>query len=170
MRTRWLNIWNFGTTKRYWLSHPIKWVKRVVRAFKWLHQRATQGYCDGDWYNTGKWFTDIMPQMLRDMANKGGSYPIETFGSPEVWHIWLNKIADKLELATDEYRFSEEANEYTDDFLLLSAAAKERELTPQEKILRNKYFSRQKELAAEQDETFKEVMNELILHWNDLWD
>lgn len=177
MDRTWLNVWHLPFRKLYYVTHPIKLFKHIKRGFQYAHQRTHRGYCDGDVWELGSWFTDIMPQMLRDMADKGMAYPgTEPFETPEKWHEWLHTMADKLEQSTEEYQVEHDTNEYVEAFNKACEDARERAngeevvLNTQEKIIKNKYFAREKELYEERIKQFKEVMAELVENWDCLWD
>ena len=177
------NVFKWGYSRKWYLTHPWKWVKELFRNIKFAWQRATRGYCDGDVWSIDSWLLALLPDMLRDLANDAvGAYPgYEPFETPEKWRNWLLKMAVRfLELQDD---WSETRNEYENEYFKLidegrviekrqdgtvccNFIFKDEEYT---KELRQKWLSRIKELRQEQDAATIAAFSELAEHFYALW-
>ena len=138
---------------------------------KAAHSRATKGYCSWDWGDLDVWFIHVMPLMLRDMAMKGSAYPgREPFETPEKWHSWLHRMADQLTYLQDEDNGNEYNRPYMDALMKDPAKSLTDEFIAETKELRDKYLNRSQQVYLEHKKLFIETMNELIEHWDSLWD
>ena len=177
------NVFKWGYSRKWYLTHPWKWVKELFRNVKFAWQRATRGYCDSDVWNIDSWLLALLPSMLRDLANDPvGAYPgVEPFDTPEKWHYWLLKMADKFEeLQTD---WVESKNEYEDEYMKLMEESQVMSKGEDKLIrcnfifkdekyaeeLRQKWLSRIKELRQEQDAATIAAFTELAEHFYALW-
>ena len=135
-----LSVWQWPYRKKYYLTHPWKWISQLFLNIGDAKDRARYGYCRTDWYDFDNWFTTISPMMLREMAEKGNGYPGRPpFDTSEKWHSWLNRMADQLE----KCKF---------DFVNLSSTVT------------------LEEYEVEHDKLVKETFAELAKHWDCLWD
>lgn len=162
-----LNVFYNGVTWRYYIKHPVKWIKHTAWSFSDAYKRITRGYCDSDWMEFDIWFKQIASLMLRDMAMHGHGYH---FNTPEEWTSWLHRMADQLSKCLDE----DEDNEYYQPFIDVLMKNHQRILTreesEEEKELRKKYYERWIEVQNEHKELFKKTMDELVENWDCLWD
>ena len=178
-----VSVFSWPYSRRYYLTHPWKWFSHLWKIIKSVWQRATRGYCDTDVWNMAYWMLEILPPMLCDLANdKIGAYPgTEPFETPEKWNLWLRSMAAKfLELRDD---WPETRNEYEDEYLRIADEA--RVIKKQEdgmvrcnfifkdeeyaKELRDKWFSRMKELRDAQNAATVAAFSELAKHFYLLW-
>ena len=83
---------------------PWTW-KRPIQRLKWLHkakkQRIERGYCDGDLWNMDQWFLEVIPPMLRQLAEDDLGFPEPEFGTKEEWKDWLTTLADHFEACSE---------------------------------------------------------------------
>ena len=164
-----LSVWYWGASPSYYLKRPWKWFKELWYNILNARDRITKGYCFLDWSDFDRWFVQIAPQMLREMADNGCAYPGgEPFETLEKWHEWLNKMADKLNHCDEEWCDDNNVNEYNEAYMKICANYKD--LTPEQKETRRKYLEREMELYEERKQLIKEVMTELGEHWGALWD
>lgn len=171
MKDKYLSVWTWPLRPRYYVTHPWHWFRQLWRNMKAAHNRATKGYCSWDWGDLDVWFIHVMPLMLRDMAMKGYAYPgSEPFETPEKWHSWLYRMADQLIYLQNEDNGNEFNKPYMDVLMKNPAKILTDELSAEAKELRDKYLNRSEEVYLEHNKLFKETMNELIEHWNCLWD
>ena len=94
------SVWYMPYNKRYLITHPWQWVRCACRNIRDAWRRSVYGWTYGDVWDWDNWFTHVVPDMLRHMADKGSAYPgYEPFDTPEKWHKWLHWIADLIETA-----------------------------------------------------------------------
>ena len=164
-----MTVWSFPYRKSYYLTHPWKWFGQIKRNLNAAYKRTTKGYCFWDWADLDSWFVTIMPDMLRDMAIHGSAYPgVEPFETPEKWHSWLHRMADQLTTCQDEDNGNEYYKPYIESLTANPKLIKNE--TEEMKNLREKYCTRSLEIKKDHDELFKSTMEELVKHWDCLWD
>ena len=163
---------------RYKFTHPWVAIADGWRNLKAGWQRATKGYAPRDVWNTCDWFLEVFPAMLRDLANKGQSYPgIEPFEDAATWKAWLLKMADNLEWCREEVW--EKDNEYEEEFMKQfdkdSGQWKRDEhgklvydhtQTEIDKL----YFARTKELSAKAHQQLQDSLSQISQNFFYLWD
>jgi hypothetical protein len=162
-----LNAFYTGCSWRYYIRHPFKWVKHIWWGICSAYDRITKGYCDMDWMEFDLWFKRIASAMLRDMAMHGHGYHFET---DEQWTSWLHRMADQLACCVDENCGNEYYRPYIDAIMKNPQKILTAKETEEEKELRKKYYERWIEVQEEQKELFKKTMDELVEHWDCLWD
>ena len=167
MKDKYLTVWYWSYPKRYYLIRPWKWFRELGWNIRNAWQRTTKGYCYTDWANFDMWFKHIAPKMLRDMAEHGHGY---AFNTPEEWEAWLKRMAEQIEKCQDEDYGNEYAKPYIDYLMSYPKIVLDRERTPEEKELFEKYHKRSLEVMEEQKQLFKETMYEMLEHWECLWD
>jgi len=169
-----LSVWTWEANPTWYLKRPWEWFKELCWNIRSAHHRIQKGYCDLDWMNFDHWFITIVPQMLRDIADGHGYPGEEPFDTPEKWSAWLNKMADQLDACNED----NENNEYSDEFYkIIDDAAKRNnqsiidvEFNEEEKEIKDKWYKRSIELIEERESLFQKTMQELLPHWNRLWD
>ena len=177
-----LNVFEWPLPRKYYLTHPWKWLSQLRKNVKCAWQRATQGYCDSDVWNMDMWMLRVLPPMLMELANDPvGAYPgVEPFDTLEKWHFWLRSMAAKfIELRDD---WPETRNEYEDEYMRLVDEAQvfeKKDGTTRcnfifkddeyAKELREKWLSRMKELREAQDAATVAAFSELAKHFYLLW-
>ena len=160
-----MNIFKFDFRFFFYIKHPINFLKELVWNIRSAKDRIKKGYCDTDWMNFDVWFKNIASDMLKDMAQYGHAYPgSEPFDTPEKWNAWLNKMSEQLLICTDDDIDNEYYQPYLDEL------TKNIENNPELEELREKYLNRSKQIMVQHKILFKKTMNELIEHWDSLWD
>jgi len=156
------NIWKFGGySRRYYITHPWKWVSDFLRRVRWAWQRSKRGYADCDWWNMDYWMIAVLPSMFDDFAKYHCGYPAGESGfTDEQWTAYIKEIAQHLRNCDEEQKTN--VNEYEEEFEAMMDARStlkvirkdERdnivhelpEETPEEKELSRKYFDRHEEI------------------------
>ena len=173
-----LNIFTWPYRKRYYLTHPWEWFRTLFRNIRAAFQRIRRGYCSYDVYDLDHWLLDILPPMLRDIANSEiGAYPgVEPFETPEKWKAWLLDLAARFEeLQTD---WAETRNEYEEEHSKALNGARVDlakvngcyvhygEIPPE---LHAKWLARIQELNEEQQKATEEAFKIMSEHFYQLW-
>ena len=164
---------SFGYSRRYYLRHPLRFLRECGQNIRNAWMRITRGWCYMDTWNIDIWFLEVMPQMLRHLAKNGCGYPgVEPFDTPEKWNDWLNAMADTFESLQESNWNSH--NEYEK----LYNASVEQSLNPNSNVqltmsreeLAKLYYTRMRELAEEGQVLLEDTMTELGKHLHSLWD
>ena len=177
-----LNVFNWPYTTRYYLTHPWEWVSELFSNIRAAYRRARYGWCYMDVWELGPWLLEILPSMLRHMAEHSCGYPgNEEFPTYESWQAWLRKMADDIESVQEEN--VEKQNEYEKDFhnsfntrQFKEEYAGSKFLTvtwnesPDHKEISKKYFKRMKELSDWREVRIVEIFTELARKIPSLWD
>ena len=152
---------NFGYSRRYYLRHPLRFLRECGQNIRNAWMRATCGWCYMDTWNVDAWFLEVMPQMLRHLAKYGSGYPgTEPFETPEKWDDWLNAMADTFESLQEENWNSR--NEYEK----LYNTSVEQSLNPDSNVqltmshedISKLYYTRMNELAEEGQALLEDTM------------
>ena len=174
---------DFPYRKSYYLTHPIKFFHEIKVNIKNAWMRITKGYCWPDIYDLGFWIQEILPPMLRKLADDPiGGYPDTNkngydFSTPEKWHDWLYSIADVIE-STQELNWDGQ-NQYEKQW---------REIREEERFNRNKnitmtstyteedkekirkkYWDREIELERQRHALQHDAFQQLIDNLENLW-
>lgn len=80
-------------------KHPIK---TMLQRHKFRKQRSERGYCDADIWDMDCWFLDVIPTMLRQLADDDLGFPEPTFSTHEEWKDWLISLAEQFESCATE--------------------------------------------------------------------
>lgn len=170
-----MNVFSYSCRPRYYLMHPWKFARETAQNFRAAWHRISRGYAYVDTWSLDFFLLEIMPPMLRQLANdEVGSYPIDM--EWEDWQAWLNKTADTLELLQDENW--EKQNEYADEFYNLSERLRRDEqgiLTitwdndANYKEIKEKFFTRAQELSTERKRLLIETWHSIGEHFDELW-
>lgn len=165
---------------RYYLLRPWVWIRHTFDNFRAAWQRATRGYSVSDVWDIDHHWLRLMPAMLRELAEKGQSYPgREPFETPEKWESWLNEQADILESLQEDW--AETKNEYEEEYFhALESHRRVRRSNPDSvtydtrndediEALHDKWLARVQELSDQQKETTIKVFSELGRHLYQLW-
>ena len=163
---------------RYYLLHPWKWIKQFFSNLHAAWMRATKGYCYSDIWNLSDWFCEIIPPMLRHLADNGAGHPADT--SPEQWHEWLYEMAQSIENIQCDTWFDDN-NEYAEDY----NRSLENELynleqsgglqitfsnNPPYEEIRKLYYTRARELSEIRQQAIDDVFKQLGQRFDSLWD
>ena len=175
-----LNVFQWPLTKRYYLTHPWKWIKELGQNIRAAWSRATKGYCGMDVWNYSDWFLSITPAMFRHLADHGSAYPGRApFDTPEKWSDWLHSVADALDGCTEE--FLDTQNEYRDDYFktLLDARVEKKdgkfvrlewEDSQELRDLTQLYRLREEELWKDRNARLKDTIEQIVTYFDELWD
>lgn len=172
------SVWTHGWSKRYLLTHPWIWVKDFCGNLRAAYYRSKYGFAPRDVYELGYAFLEVVPQMLKMLADGDGYPGNEEFPTPESWRNYLLSISNLLENARDEVR--DKKNEYYlaweeqtwgDQFEEWYDEKGNRHLKAKENTIVKKYLERDAQLAREQDIMIEEAL-ELInrVGIKSLWD
>lgn len=176
-----MNVFNWSYRTSYYLTHPWKWVSELFSNMRAAYRRARYGWCYMDVWELGYWLLEILPPMLRHMAEHGYGYPgDEEFPTYESWKKWLCDTADELVALREEN--IENRNEYEKDFHN-SFCWKHEERDPETNSLTitwnespeyqeisKKYFARMEELEKDRQERLIKVFMDIGKHLPALWD
>lgn len=155
------SVWYMPYNKRYLITHPWQWVRCAYKNIRDAWRRSVYGWTYGDVWDWDTWFTRVVPDMLRHMADKGSAYPgYEPFDTSEKWHKWLHWIADLIETADEEWQ--DEHNEFYKDYM--------DHIWENDKERFNKYMTRANELREMGDENIKLALRQVSENFSSLWD
>lgn len=87
------NIWKLFPRGQWYLVHPIRFIKELLRPFKWAWQRSCRGYADCDCWEMGFFLIKTIPSMLDELAKNPRGYPYGKFENTSEWAKYLNEIA-----------------------------------------------------------------------------
>lgn len=180
-----LSVWRFPYRKRYYLTHPWKWIHDFYWNVKNFIHRGQYGYAYVDVWNFCNWYPRVGADALRYLAKYGHGYPgVKPWETPEEWHEYLNHLANRLQRCADsqDILFGEERNEYKDvldEIMTASYRRKENDdgtvstwhvLTEEQAEIRKKYWEREKEIRAADDayniETYKWIGEDIGRFWD----
>ena len=175
-----MNVFRAYFRPSYYILHPIKFFKHVWWDLKGAYRRIKYGYAYIDSNEFCEWFLNIVPAMLRSVAN-GDSYPgVEPFETYEKWQSYLTNLATRFEELQEENW--EKQNEYADEFFRISEIMRHEERLengglritwsdePDYEVLTKKYFDRCKELNDEWYIEAEKVGSMLFHMIPSLWD
>ena len=175
------NVWHFAYGKRYYLTHPWKWIKEVGYNIRAAWQRMVRGWTYTDVWNMDTWFLHTIPPMLRYLAEHGCSYPgrppFDGEYGPQRWKDWLLETADLLDSGREDWQ--EEHNQYYDEYIkhLMDdwepptkdengfLVHQPREFTEHEK----KYFARARELSEQGEKNVRIALGRIGEWFYSLW-
>lgn len=69
----------------------------VPRFIKYAWQRASRGWADCDVWSMDDWFCDVVPGMLKQLADNKLGVPIDFEHHMDNWPKMLNQMAEDLE-------------------------------------------------------------------------
>ena len=173
-----LNVFSYAYRKRYYLTHPWKFIKETGQNFRAAWHRATLGYAYRDIWELGPQLLEILPPMLRHLEKYHCGSPCDM--TDEEWTQWLHDMANSIERLQEENW--EKQNEYADEFFRVSEEMRrEKRLEngglritwsdePDYKVLTKKYFARCEELNKQWDIEAEKVGSLLFKNLTKLWD
>ena len=172
-----MNVLKYCMRPSYYFKHPIKFFKETWSNLVAAYMRVTKGYSYGDTWNLDNWLENVLPPMLRHLADNGCAYPAfkneeVDFSTPEKWHDWLHSIADVIE-STQEKNWAGQ-NEYQEDFehllshpnLTCTCEYSEED----KKFLRKLFWDREVELEQQRRKLREETLITLIKYIDFIWD
>lgn len=174
------SVFNYSFCKRYYLTHPWKFIKEFFQNCNHAWRRAIYGWTWEDCWNLENWLLNILPEMLRYMADYGSGYPgFEPFETPEKWNDWLHSMADVLESLQEENWYSQ--NEYEEEFH--KQCDFNRKTSKTENVItitwsdrkdfdtiKKLYFARTEELTKEREKLLIDTFTKLGKYLPILWD
>ena len=155
-------------TWRYYLRHPLKYLKMFGKKCKWAYQRVVRGWCDYDTYSMDNWFCDVVPDMLDYLAANHMGWPDMDFETLEDWEEWLEKTAAAIRYNCEENyqkdnEFAAEYNKAMDSWHSVGYTVGCEEI-------RKKFTRREKELAVKAQADFETAISSFAKYFHDLWD
>lgn len=167
-----LNVWKLAVDCRpqYYMRHPIKFIRDIKYGLRWSWQRITRGYAHADVFNLGFYLSELLPKMLRDLADTAVGYP-DGFETYEEWIEYLRKMADHLENGQENQKV--ETNQWENLFFEYCCDDKGRTnkmLTMSKDELRDLYFKREKEISDWRHVETKKGLEMMSDVWERLWD
>lgn len=155
------SVWYMPYNKKYLITHPWQWFKCAWRNIRDAWRRSVYGWTYGDVWDWDTWFTRVVPDMLRHIANHGSAYPgHEPFDTPEKWHDWLQHMAFLIETADEEWQ--DEHNEFYKDYM--------DHIMENDKERFNKYIARANELYEQGERNIAQALVEIGQHFYSIWD
>ena len=177
------NLWSFSCNKRYYLTHPWKWIKEFFANLSNIRHRTMYGFAYRDAWNFFYWWTSVGAEALRYLAAHGCGYPAyEPWDTPKKWRKYLEDLADKLDWCCASCDITEhEENEYKAE---RDAICKRRrktgmkhdmlsiwyEPTEEEQEIIRKFWERENELTDIDTEKRGEILKEIGKVLPRLWD
>lgn len=166
-------------TKRYYLIHPIKFVKDIIQIGKDVYRRARYGWTWQDVWNWDTWFLATTPDMLDYLAEHGVAYPGKSpFETPEKWHDWLHLTAKMLRTGSDKWQ--RDHNEYYEGYSQYLADNWPQPYKDENGVLHQevpkpndttkKYYAHADELHKLGCENIEFAMKEIGKYFHDIWD
>ena len=177
-----MSVFTWSYRPRYYLLRPWKWFNELYWNCRNFIHRGKYGFAYVDVWGMDEYLLMLIPDMLRYLAEHSHGYPgVEPFETPEKYERFLINLAEKFESCQNNGDDWDSKNEYASSFFKQSDEICKRltgdkdydmakEMTPEEQEVRNKYFSRMRELYKENDERVVEAYKELAENHNILWD
>lgn len=178
------NVFHLSWRPRYYLTHPIEFIRTIFRNIGDMWRRATRGWTYKDVWNFNYWFLEVIPDMLDYLADHGYGYPgDDEFDTPEKWNEWLHAQAAAIRSCQEEEQ--EKRNEHREEY---EAALDQTHISshpdpkhPEYMILdfdesenmdeiRERYWARAGEISNEAKEELIKAMTELARRMPSLWD
>lgn len=155
-----MNVYKLPYSWKYYLIHPVKFIRALFRNVKRAFQRAGRGFCDLDVWEMFTWFQDVVPKMLYQLADKGSGMA-NGFSSEDEWQNHLKKIADLIYSTSDKE--SMKRNQYD---------RKSASFMNENGLIEvdYSYYSRQKEIQEENAKRIEEAFEMLSKVFFSLWD
>ena len=173
------SVLSYGYRLRYYVRHPIKFLRETRSIIKAAWWRITKGWCPGDCWEFAYWFLDVAPEMLDYLADHACGYPgNEKFPTYESWQEHLRAISNMLKNSRDEVR--DKKNEYTEAHEKELETGWQRYTTNSDGSKTvvvsdsptfNNYYNRDLELSREQDVIIEEAFKLLAeTPFKGIWD
>jgi len=167
---------NFPYSKRYYITHPHKFISECWTNLTNAWMRVTRGWSYQDLWNMSDYLLDITIDMLHNLARDGHGYPgVAPFEEPGKWISWLYYIAGELEESKEENY--EKRNEYHNEYMkqfdnweIITDENGNKIYKGKRTELDEKYFAREKELVEEATARRQKALSELVKYFDYLWD
>lgn len=155
------SVWYMPYNKKYLITHPWQWFRCAWKNIQDAWRRSVYGWTYRDVWDWDTWFTHVVPDMLRHMANKGSAYPgHEPFETPEKWHDWLQHMAFLIETSNEAWQ--DEHNEFYRDYM--------DHIWENDKERFDKYITRAMELHEQGNKNVAQALKEMGEHFHCIWD
>lgn len=89
---RTINVCAFPYTKRYYLRHPLRWLRDLKEAFQNLWHRAFYGYAWIDLWNMDTYLLELIPNMLHELGDRSEAYADSKFPNLEAQRAYLHAL------------------------------------------------------------------------------
>lgn len=172
-----LSLWSFTFRPQYYLTHPHKWIRELYLNIKNFIHRGRYGYAYVDVWNWCNWFPTVGAEALRYLAEHGNGYPsVAPWETPEKWCQYLKETAEKLDwcrmtcdIVPEHHNTLNQYSKQMDE--LRSVTSSWRDTMTNENIeLHKKYWDREKELNAQDDEQRIVIFSEIGKNLPRFWD
>lgn len=156
--------------------YPANWTRNIrhfFRTFKLMYERIRKGYCEWDLWDFDHYLETVLINGLKEFCVETQGYPGNNeFPTFESWENYIKEIITLLEHSQEDDENGYYVNEYLEEFEKLPWDLfnnKLPEYTPEEKEIRNKFFEREKEIAALRNEDRDKALQMLTHIWGHLW-
>ena len=179
------NIWKSFEYPNYAIRHPIRALRTFFRVFKWAFQRTVRGYADIDMWGMSDFLSEVIPNMLDQMANEAHGYPCMLGNEDDEsavrirniseWQAYLREMARHFRNTSESQviQFNEFEEEYFNscvyDSHTKSNGAVSTRVTCSDEIFK-KYCEREKEIFEWQEKERDIAFDMLKPVWFTLWD
>ena len=176
-----IRLYGFDMGKRYYLTHPWKWFGDLFTLIKNAYHRMRYGYAWVDLWNMSDYLGELIPNMLRVLAEKSQGWPeSKEFPAFEDWQKHLNKLADMFEESQVDV-LSVNSPLHDQFFAVCDAANKRDKQTGRHESLTYKFTEDEQKIVdawhkyvhdeeERHDELRREVFAKLAAIWTTLWD
>lgn len=173
--------WSFPFRKRYYLKHPIKWVKEAYWNIRNFIHRGKYGYAYTDVWNWFNWWPRVGAEALKYLKEHGSCCPGYTpFETKEKWDNYLNDMAEKLIWCAEscecvnDHEDRNELYQQSEEVRVRSWQQTENgckfNITPEDQKILDQYWSREYELDEEDTQKRIEIFTELAKNLSRFWD
>lgn len=181
MKEKPITICLFSYRPSYYLTHPHLFIKDLWIGAKNLWHRARYGFAYIDVWNMCDYIPELMGNMCEYLAEYHSAYP--NGWTPQEWEEHLRYMSMRFRRHGIHMRDTDERNEFQKAFNEMCARIAQRhvdecgnviwsskEMTEEDKIIKNKYLAREKEIVEADDEydreTFEMFGKDLNLYWD----
>ena len=185
MKKNKLSVWTWPYRKSVYICKPWRWFRELwINLTNFIH-RGRYGFAYSDVWEFASWWPMVGAAALRYFAENGYGYPgCEPWETPEAWKAHLLKLADDLDWCVDsqDILYTDDKNEYKEQMDEINKRCHREEkdengmwhtwleMTDADKVIRDKYFEREKELIEQQTEKrikiFEEIGRNLPRYWD----
>ena len=98
-----ISLCPFSYRPSYYLRHPLVFLKEIRTLVVNAYHRMRYGYAWVDLWNMDDYLGQLVPNMLRDLANKSSGYPCtDEFPDPETYKVYLRALAILFLIAEED--------------------------------------------------------------------
>lgn len=172
-----LSLWRFPYRPQYYLTHPHRWIQELYWNIRNFIHRGRYGYAYADVWSWHNWFPTVGAEALRYLADHVHGYPnVAPWETPEKWRQYLKDTAEKLDwcrMSCDIFpehhetlnlyhkKMDEIMENYSDPFDACTNEYAE---------VRKKFWEREEELTAQDDEQRTVIFSEIGKNLPRFWD